>query len=276
MSAEQYITSLLNPFDSTFAQPKILDGSVPRSAGIRFRNVGTVTLDGTGADTYFILYPGFSYCLNWKTDTDYPVAPSINPSHVGTLADRVNVKKLRMVSCGLRLSLENTSDDNEGSWEAVRIPYNFDDWELIDQSSPTMEDLAVKIKSAFTITDMPNHSTFQTGRLKDIHRFLFKLNSVKPDHDFTNLNQSQTTLSGLSDATVSPLDASFDVVVIKVNGRVNATVPSVLRYDVVSNQEVVYKEGTALGRIMGPNVMFPNINVILDKTRFMLPAIQVA
>lgn len=275
----QYAATFLNPFDSSLAQPKILDGSVTRSAGVRFRNVGSVTLDGTGADTYFILFPGYSTCLCWKLAAAAATSPSVNPSHLGTLTDRENIRRIRLVSSAVKFSLENTSDDNEGTWEAIRIPFNADEWAVNDSTAPIGEDFMIIPMNTFAYPDMANHATYQSGRLKDIDRFLFKLNSVAPDHEFTDLS---STVGGAVSANLRIydswpyIDRQFDIVVIKLKGRVSATVPSVIRYDVVSNQEVVYKDGTALGRIMTPNTMLPGMNVILDRTRFMLPAVQIS
>lgn len=286
MSAEQYIATLLNPFDSTFAQPKILDGSEPRSAGVRFRNVGNLTLPVDGSPQLIVLFPGFSYCLNWKTPAGAPSMHTVNPSHLESLAQRTNVRKVRLVITGLKLSLENTSDDNEGSWEAIRIPIQSTDFSFTDATVQTAEDFGVKLRDSFNFTNLANHTTYQTGRLRDLHRFLFKLNSVDPDHDFIPVTPYTATTDPLWDTTASAslfndsisrlLDKAFDVVVIRVTGRIDAVSPSVLRYDLVSNQEVVYKDDTALGRLMTLNVMLPQMNVLLDKTRFQLPSIQVA
>lgn len=282
--ADAYVRTLLNPFDTTFPQPKLLDGSETRSAGVRFRNVGNITLPVDGSANLIVLFPGYSYCLNWKAPTTDPSMPAINPSHLGTSTLRNDVRRVRLVSAGLKLSLENTSDDNEGNWEAVRIPVTLTDFQPTDTVGITGEYFGMRLVAAFDRSDLANHATYQTGRLRDIHRFLFKLNSVDPDHDFSQLNTFSGNYGGVSagaattlaeTAYKSMLDTAFDVVVIRVTGRVDANQPSVLRYDVVSNQEVVYRDGTALGRLMSQNIMIPQMDVLLDRTRFQLPAIQV-
>lgn len=281
MSSTDYIRSLVDPFDNLFAQPKLLDGSETRSAGVRFRNVGNTTLPADGSAQLIILYPGFSYGLNWKPPSGVVNTPSVNPSHLGTTTLRADVRRVRLVSAGLKLSLENTSDDNEGNWEAVRVPVTLSDFNMLDNVDPTGSDFGVKVINNFDITDMANHATYQTGRLRDIHRFLFKLNSVDPDHDFHAVN-TLTGNVGTATANVTleqglgqMLDTAFDMIVIRMTGRVDAVTPSVIRYDTVSNQEVVYREGTALARLMSSNIMLPQMNVILDRTRFQLPAIQI-
>lgn len=284
MSTTDYVRALVDPFDTLFPQPKLLDGSETRSAGVRFRNVGNITLPGDGSANLIVLFPGFSYCLNWKTPTGTPSMPTINPSHLGTTTLRQDVRRVRLVSAGLKLSLENTSDDNEGNWEAIRVPVTLSEFVNTDSAAPVGEDFGVRVLDAFDRADLANHSTYQTGRLRDIHRFLFKLNSVDPDHDFKQVNPwsgNWAAVTGSAGSEVQRIgleqlmDTAFDVVVIRVTGRVDAVTPSVLRYDVVSNQEVVYRDGTALGRLMSNNIMIPQMDVILDRTRFQLPAIQI-
>jgi len=281
MSSADYVLSLLDPFDTRFPQPKILDGSEQRSAGVRFRNTGNVTLPADGTAQFFVLFPGFSYWLNWKTPAGAPSMHTIAPSHLANTTLRNDVRRVRLVSCGLKLSLENTSDDNEGNWEAIRIPVTANDFGFLDTTNPSGEDFGVKVVDTFERSDLANHTTYQTGRLRDIHRFMFKLNSVDPDHDFTKVNSFTGNTAGGGGVTFETamnqmLDTAFDVVVIRVTGRVDAVQPSVIRYDVVTNQEVVYRDGTALGRLMTNNVLIPTMNIIHDRTRFMLPGIQLA
>jgi hypothetical protein len=270
--ADIYLQSLIDPFNQTVTSPKILDGSVTRSSGVRFRNTGSITLDATGAPTYIILFGGFSYGLNWKTAAGAPSMPAINPSHLGLPTDRASIRQIRLVSAGLQLSLENSSDENEGYWEAIRIPCMSDiDFTQTDLVAPLGEDYGIRVVNSFAWPDMANHSTFQTGKLRDLHRFQFKLNSVAPDHPFKRI-----VANNVSPFNNQLIDDFFDVVVIKVVGRIDAVTPSSLRYNTVSNQEVVYTDGTALSRLQTISPMTPNTDVVLDKTRYMLPAIQIS
>lgn len=264
---DTYTASFVDPFDSRIPQPKILDGSVTRSSGLKFRQTGNITLDATGGENMIALIPGFSNGLVWTTTTgNLTTTHTAFPTHLGTTTDRGNVRRVRLVSSGLKLSLLNSSDDNEGYWEAVRIPAQR--LTLADTTAPEGEDMrlyANRIASQFA-----NFQTFQTGRLRDIHKFLFKLNSVAPDHPMTEV---------LPDSTVPSVnncwDQAFDMIVIRIVGRIDAVTPSMLQYDFISNQEVVYKEDTVMARLATLNTMIPNMNVLLDKTRFILPAVQI-
>lgn len=262
-----YVLSMLDPFDTSISQPKILDGSVDRSCGIKLKASGTFTLDATGADHYFVLFPGFSHCGNWKSAAGAPNTHNIFPNHLETTSNRGNIKQIRLVSCGVKFSLENSNDENEGFWEAVRIPL---DYNQFTTSLVGATDFSARAVTSFAIADMSNYQSYQTGRLRDIDRFLFKLNSVAPDHPHKRVPASTDT-PGIRDL----LDDFFDVVVIKFKGRVDSVTPSVIRYQIVSNQEVVYQENTQLSRLMLYNEMLPDMDQLLNKTRFVLPSVQV-
>lgn len=270
---DPYTASFVDPFSTAVPQPKILDGAIDRSSGVRFRTTGTVTLDAAAGDNFFVLFPGLGNSLLWKKPADANwLTHAPFPAYLDTTAYRADVRKARVVSTGLRLTLMNSSDDNEGYWEAVRVPTNPDSqtWELIDSTAPTGEDYLSRLKATVSFSNLSNYPTFQTGRLRDLERFLFKLNSTEVDHPFTDIRNSADTGFPVQ------IDSKWDMVVIRLVGRVNATTPSVVQYDVVSNFEVIYKQDTPMARLATPNVMVPEMSTILDRTRFLLPAIQVS
>jgi len=265
-----YAASFLDPFDGKITQPKILDGSVTRSSGLKFRQTGSFTLDATGADNYICILPGLSNGLLMRKAADGAwTMPNAYPTHLGTTTNRANVRKCRLVSTALKLSLLNSSDDNEGYWEAVRVPT--EGLIVSDTTAPVGEDYRIRTTATFALTDLANYNTFQTGRLRDLHRFLFKLNSTAPDHTFKDI-------LGASDipAVKDCYDEAFDMVFIRIVGRVDAVTPSMIQYDFVANMEVVYKDDTVMAKLATINTMVPNIGMLLDRTRFILPAIQIA
>lgn len=264
MSAVDYVASLLDPFDTTFSQPKILDGSVDRSAGVRFRITGQMQLSVDGSANFLCLMPSFANSIATKRVPDATfVSPTPYPNHVTSQVDRDNLRGLRSVSTALRISLMNTSDDNEGYWEAIRVPI---DIEELTGDGNTMWCVPLNVITT-KYANIANHSTYQTGRLRDIHRMQFKLNSTNRQHEFLK--------PVVADETKELVDQSFDMIIIKMFGRVDVQ-PSVIMYDVVSNQECLYEEGTALGRLMSRSPMLPGMDAILEQTRYKLPAIQIA
>lgn len=256
------VAQMLNPFDESLGQPKLSDGRLAYSSGLRFRNVGQMVLDDTGAINYVILFPGLGSTLCYKTPGDLEYIPlTSHPEHVDSAANRAFLQSARVHSAGVRLSLMNSADENEGFWEAVRIPIKMSNFEISDAAS-----YLARAIDTFTLPNMANHKTYQSGKLKDLHKFQFKLNSVNPDHEFMQVLSTPTSATEL-------VDSAFDMVVIKIQGRVDSTTPSVVMYDNVSNYEVSYVEATPMSRLATASVSLADIEMYLEKTNYQKPAI---
>lgn len=245
---QAYTKSLLDPFDKTISQPKLLDGKVARSSGIRLRATGEITCAGTGT-TYVALFPGASNVIAWQVDeTLGPVTPQPFAGHLDMANDRANVKSTRAVGTALRLSLVNSADQNKGYWEAARIPTNHLD---------------------FTFEGTTSAVSLPMGKLRDIHRFQFKLNAIDNDIKFSRMVTEPPT-------TENMVSEQWDTIIIKIHGRVEAGAPSQLMYDCISAPEVIYKENTALARLMTSTPYVPQTKSLLTRTRFNPPGIQIA
>lgn len=284
MSLQTYTKSLLDPFDKGVSQPKLLDGKVARSSGIRLRATGEITCNSAGT-TYIALLPGASNVICWRTDSD-PLVPETTPSpfqgHLDTEADRGNVKATRTVGTALRLSLVNSADQNEGYWEAARIPTSAIDFAFTETSPEIVEDLlavppvvgvpAVTNSAVYMnlgSLDLSNYATYLTGKLRDIHRFQFKLNAVDNDINFTRILTEPPKVDQFC-------SEQWDTVIIKIHGRVEVGAPSMIMYDCISAQEVMYKENTALARLMSASPYVPQTKSLLTRTRFQPPGVQIA
>ena len=259
---ETYVKALLDPFDTAVKQLKVLDGEEDYTAGIKFRSVGSISCDDTDV-TYVALIPGFSNCICFDSALETVNTPTAFPDHADSETNLDRIRKTRLVSAGLQLSLENAPDENEGYWEAVRVPFDISLFTVNDNvTDPTRYNtLTVTDWSAYA--DIANTNSFQTGKLRDLHRFQFKLNSRTDNHWFV---KPSTVLA----------DSSFDMVVIKIYGRRVSTSPSVLRYNAVSNQEIVYDESTIMARLQTKNERIDNIGKVLDKTDYLKPAVQIS
>ena len=264
MSLQAYTKSLLDPFDKGMSQPKLLDGKVSRSSGIRLRATGEITCNSTGS-TYIALIPGISNVLCWRIDND-PLVPEVTPTpfqgHLDMPIDRANVKGVRSVGTALRLSLVNSADQNEGYWEAARIPTSALDFLFSAPMGST------SLYMTLGALDLSNYQTYLTGKLRDIHRYQFKLNAIDNDINFSRL----VTEPPLVDQFVSE---QWDTIIIKVHGRVEIGAPSMIMYDCISCQEVIYKENTALARLMTTSPYVPQTKSLLTRTRFNPPGVQI-
>jgi hypothetical protein len=259
------------------AQPKLLDGKVPRSSGIRLRATGEITCNSTGS-TYIALIPGASNVLCWRVD-DNPVTPEVTPvpyqGHLDSVPDRNNVKGTRIVGTSLRLSLVNSADQNEGYWEAARIPTSALDFKFtVTDPDPAGDgSLPAETNSAVSMTlgslDLSNYQTYLTGKLRDIHRYQFKLNAIDNDINFSRILTEPPEINNF-------VSEQWDTVIIKIHGRVEVGAPSMIMYDCISCQEVIYKENTALARLMSVSPYVPQTKSLLTRTRLNQPGVQIS
>lgn len=263
-----YSKSLVNPFDTTVSHPKIHDGRVDRTSGIRLRSVGEITCHNDGTDTFIVLHAGFTSPLYFSSLTD--LTNTVNspefPAHYDTDANRNLIHGLRVVATGLKLSLVNSPDESEGFWESIRIPYvryHAERQGLLATTSLMKSPISALTES---FADAANNPSYQTGKLRDLHRYMFKLNYRNTERSFyTNVSPVETN---------DRVDTNFDVIVIKVHGRVDTNIPSILHYDVVSLQEIEYKNGTMLSRLMTPSVKLNSNDQILSKANFKQPSVR--
>ena len=251
--SQDYIVSLLDPFDITIRQPKIDDGRASVSAGLRLRSTGAVDVDDTNRQLVIYLFPGVANCMSWNEEVTGNQGPALFPDHaaVGGLTV-TSALRHRVVSCAMRLELMNASLENDGYWEAARMPVTVADfsytgtcWKYDNPPLPSTLDLS-------------NHPTYQTGKLRDLARYQFKLNPENVDIEFsTNMVKQE-----------------FDMIVLKIHGRSAGNTK--IMYNAVCNQEIIYREGTALSRLQTRNNIDPNISQVLNKTRYQLPAVTIS
>lgn len=270
MSLQVYTKSLLDPFDKAISQPKLLDGKVSRSSGIRLRATGEITCNSTGS-TYIALIPGASNVICWRVDDD-PAVPESTPTpfagHVDSEVDRTNVKGIRTVGTALRLSLVNSADQNEGYWEAARVPTSALDFKFTETSPGPPAVYNTSVSMTLGSIDLSNYATYLTGKLRDIHRYQFKLNAIDNDINFSRLVTEPPLVSQF-------VSEQWDTIIIKIHGRVEVGAPSMIMYDCISCQEVIYKENTALARLMTTSPYVPQTKSLLTRTRYNPPGIQI-
>jgi len=251
---------MINPFSTVVKSPKLLDGKVSRSAGFKLRKTGEIICSTTGV-TSIVVLPGLSNSICWKMDGTVTVPPPF-PGHVGLDVDRVNMKMARVVGSALRLNLVNNAETDDGYWEAARLSIDLSDFQI----SPSGTGSQVEYSGDY-FTDLANNSTYMTGRNRDLHKYVFKLNSFTTEHPFQSIKPT-TDLDQMFDQT-------WDIILIKIHGRAILNSPSVLMFDTVSNQEIIYQENTSLARLMSTSVRDANFHQYLNLSKIELPAFQV-
>lgn len=259
-----YANSIVDPFDNTITQPKLLDGDISRSSGIRLRKTGQFSCRTGGNYTYVAVVPGLSnsICYYHNASATPGVledkAPSPHTGHAESVAMQDNILKWRLVSAGLRLSLMNSAEENDGMWEAVRIPLG-----NMTSAVPTGRIALALAEFESLCSDMANNPTYQTGKLRDIHRYQFKTGfNAASDIDWVA-------------ASTPHHSAAHDAVIIRISGRTTAATPSVLMFDTVQCQEIVYRPGTQLYRLMTYNDQINDFNELLLKTNYVKAAVRI-
>jgi len=281
-----YMETMINPFSTTLKSPKILDGEIKTTAALKLRATGEIQCSAD-AVTNIILFPGLTnvvcYCT-LPTGTDNSPAPATDninidgtvfKKHLSTPADRAVVRVARLTGAGVRFFLTNSAEEDDGYWEACRITNMQASFDYIfkNDSSGNLGQGVLKVLS--TDFDLANNTTYQFGQLRDIHKYVFKLNSQDNEHKFSavsGLNTSQD-LGNNNWTSLADVD-QWDMVFIKVRGRRNTISPSVLRFDSVANQELVYAEDSPLARLMEETPRDANIEGYLTYSRIDLPAFQ--
>lgn len=287
---KQYMESLINPFSMAIKSPKLLDGEIKTTAGIKLRATGEIICSAT-LNTNVILFPGLTnvicYCVAPDGNDNSAAAlttPLTDPvlidgtifkQHLSTPQDRSVVRLARLTGAGARFFLTNSAEEDDGYWEACRVTNHSTARDLFFKSDTSGASIGAGLLKALSNDyDLANNNTYQFGTLRDIHKYIFKLNSEDNDHKFSavnGLNTSETTANMTS--ALADMD-QWDMIFIKIRGRRNPLSPSVLRFDTVANQELVYAESSPLSRMMDETIRDPKIEGYLEYSRIDMPAFQ--
>lgn len=238
------VKSLENPFDTTNGQPKWPDGLCTYSIGRRHQ----ATSEIQSGDFCLVLFPGsINWCLalrpnisssgrnevwaNHSTNISFNYAASEKAVEGDTGKDLQwevgldGFTEWRGVSYAMHTQLLNTTDKNEGWYEAVRIDKNsfMNMWGIIRGPGsplgngnfirgtphfhmggvlPTLA-LAENMHKSFQWQHEP---TFVTGELQDLHNAVFQLNSIKETNEFKKITNVYIPKNGFKVEQISQRD----------------------------------------------------------------------
>jgi len=262
MSAVMFRKARANPFDKTALGAKIPDAKSTVSNALRFQGVKEVSLPApvvNGSAPTLAFFPGVNntfsvYGSDLATrivEGHYLSMPTPVLSTTGEATRNANpMEKFRIVSAGLRVQLINNADENDGWFEAVRVEPG---WDSTDKAAFTMPDpLTAASTSPITLNDVgkvipapdtwANHPTYVTGKLRDIHQYMWKLNSTSLDHEYTSVSTTDKTGE-------ENIDPNYDIVLIRFRGRSDTTTPSKIVIHQCTNYEIVFETGTLLSTV---------------------------
>jgi hypothetical protein len=273
------------PFSNATNAPRIPDGKASSSTGQRFQSVkeykmkadvSTMTFDmfgGLGAGLNVVGTSETDIADNYMTYENHGLLYSNGSEAKWKQQDGQAICRWRLVSQAVRLTLVNNAEQNDGWWEAIRVPQDNDIGKkmvLLDAKGgadggrrlvlqQVNEDLSGS-------TDFVNHPSYMTGKLRNIHKVNFQLMPNNTDHRFTQtktefeldnttriaavpggfrFTSDTTDVAAFADQGV---DLGFDRLLIRIHGRPGTTSTTknsgtrILAH-VVSNQEIIYEAG---------------------------------
>lgn len=285
-----------NPFAGTTNQPKIPDGKATHSLGFQTQTVDEIVNGAAIGTMHFIMYAGQnSGLVAWDpataiTGTRRYFIPNFNNSGGpnwsgvadatagGNVVSTEAYAHWRMVSVGLQLKLLNTSEEDDGWWEAIRLTPELseEDWLLttaqngtsLGTANDTMAPVGLLSGGTLTGRSLANEPSYTTGLLRDLNRVQFELHGTKDYHDFiqcaTNRGLDGADLAAVANTPGSNYEASFnagsdkakdlinqyvdtsyDMMYIRLHCRQNQVASetengSRLHVNLIANQEVIY------------------------------------
>lgn len=229
-----------NPFSKVVQQPRIPDGKATNSLGVRCQSVkdmkvgNAVSWDLAKNTTHIFLFPGISssviafntptnfqnedpqnrdfYVMGYKDHAPFFVGTDLqwfrnDGSEEATLSNTKKIAKWRLVSAGLKMSLINNDETNDGWFEAVRINNCManEDFMLTTMNNLNLNSMGAVTPSINFAQQMENETSlveetsYQTGLLKDIHKYTFNLHPTTDQIEFKTMNEDYNLRNNIPD-----------------------------------------------------------------------------
>lgn len=246
------------PFSTATSSPKIPDGKLTQSYGQKFNHAITIT----GVQQYLVLAPCFdTFWIGFNNAENSPhqihqVQHELSQCKIVTTEQNVQytgpaaIGKWRIVSKSMKIRNINSDDENDGYWEAVRIPANniHRMFSLDRKNSPTEAGTNPWVNRGFGITHEFKESlkansnwlmnaSYCSGKVKNLSQYEFKLSPQVLEHnmldipkymewkvaDYTavteaNVGQEEIDGKDLSHLFKWGIDNQWDIVIIKLTG----------------------------------------------------------
>jgi hypothetical protein len=208
------VSGYLNPFKDHLQNIKIPDGAANMSCGIRYTDKFLIENSNVDDQLYFVIGPDKEKALFSNKSAVQVPGGQFNPAnsdantHLNVIPS-ATITQYRMVSKGTRIIPTMNSDNNEGYFEAIRVP--------------SVE--------PYDFTDMTSNPSYVNGKLKDLSRYVFQNKPLDTSHPFIHNIASEK-------------DPSFDTILIKCSG-VSKTLGTLLVHCVANWEFQFIKTATA-------------------------------
>jgi len=293
-TAAQSLAIYRNPFSMSPGQPKIPDGKAVMSIGSKVQVSAQLLNEASGDDIlHVLLYPGltqgmvvwgdasqqgtrgftaYGYNNHMTYDITDPFAAGVGAD--GNISSNDNINEWRLVSQGLKLSLLNTDEENDGWFECIRYKDSFQanengfySGDNVETTNNAVYGPDLTLGTSLANKNLVNSPTYISGSLNDIDKYQFQLQAQSEQHNFRRLPERWYVENGTDFGVVagvndyltlqgdtaqchsiqdSLVDQSFDAVYIRIHCRANAgtsnNTGSKILAHLISNQELVYDE----------------------------------
>lgn len=283
MSAIAHCAVIRNPFSTAVAHAKIPDGAVSLSSSGRY-SISTTAVSASGF-IEILLVGGFFTPIAIRTSKadangaktytyshpQFQVPNRITVASGNTYTQNASVaNQYRIVSQGVRVSLINNSQDNDGWFEAIRCtPSNsYDNWGYSDAAGevsivPVLSQYEGGILDDNQVNWAMNPS-YIAGKARDLYKHNFVLHRQE-NNDFIEIpsvSTIQTASSAIQTSTkpftnaneMDPwwVDKQMDSVLIRIRGNTAgaANGQMVIHLHIVQHVEECYDEKSNLHRFM--------------------------
>jgi hypothetical protein len=303
MSVSDHLAILRNPFSLALPTGKVPDGKVNLSTAERLQT--SFQQNFNSGEMTILLSPSFSTPYVYRVKTSLPgvIPPTYLETAIGyrdaghqMVYDHANhtmtkaaaaPDKWRLVSAGLRLSLVNTSERNDGWFEAIRVntSYSPQDFRVTDPQNPAVDfnvyQSIDKMEGGILMStnSWANDPSYTTGKLVDIHKWMFYLQASE-ERDFKSLpTQWDDDLGDVDgglhmweclNSSVTPgfmVDKTFDCVAIRLFSSSSGNVGTSMLVHSVHNFEGVYDPSSTLCKFQSSTPNAPDM--VLKSDRFM-------
>jgi len=285
MSAVAHCAVMRNPFSTAVSTARIPDGSAVLSSSSRL-SISKRYNASTGVAT-MALYPGFTghffisaKLVNPSQETDNPSLDITSRTFARTASGSETVltmnqncpSKYRVTALGMRISLIENSENNDGWFEAIRIPATYDaqDFEFSAGAGPDnrmilKDDSAIfggilgMHADASTFKNWAMNPTYITGKLRDINRHTFMCHREN-DLDFVDVgNINNIVAEGGTNSIVRAsnpkmwwADPNMDTILIRCFSATGSGTSAGMNFHVhtVQHVEEQFEPDTELARYM--------------------------
>lgn len=311
-SCNEDLAVMRNPFSTATLTPKVPDGQCTMSTGCRTQSAQQIEMHNTGA--YILLQPGvtcmataaFQYNSLWKSATwdnrdkmaKLKITESVTANDATFVATRgpLQPTQWRLVSSGARITLINNRLDDDGWFEAIRVKRNISSASVRISNTPAYapvaydagvnDSLCVQAEPGLfypeTLTNWPENPSYITGKLKDINKHLFYLQTQRNDRKFIEWEKSYTVATTTAAQTggtpTAPpasqaalfeykgvalasdissdrlvdhhFDSSFDYIMIRINAICSTASPCTVHVHTISNFEYIWDSDSDMAKFM--------------------------